>query len=888
MNKKLIGLLLALSVLVAMVLPAYAEEEIQQDEVQTATILEYLDISTVDEFLNFAQACRLDTYSIGLVVTLKRDIDLSGTEFSGVPIFSGHFNGDGHEIKGLEITGDGSYQGLFRYLTTLATVHDLKVEATVAPGGSANYVGVIAGENFGSVTDCAVVADVSGNSYVGGIVGVNGVSGLVEDCHVRGHIVGTHQVGGIAGENLGIIRGCTNRAPVNKEAKDNAVDLSDITLEALTGSESVDTSTDIGGIAGRSTGVIRKCNNHGSVGYPHIGYNVGGIAGTQSGHIVDCNNFGVVNGRKEVGGIVGQMEPVAYIEFSEDAIQMLKVQLDEMSGLVNKTAANAGGSAGAMVGQIGALQDQTDTAVEALESLITGDITDMDAILAAQNTLTSALTQMPGTVEKIAAAAQSMVGGLGRDLNKISEHIGVMAETLNGASENLGGTVTDISDLDTEELLAGKILSCYNCGAVTGDLNVGGIAGAMAFENDIDVLEDWDISGNESANFDSNIRAVVLRCENYGEVTGTKQYVGGIVGWQTLGLVKASVWSGKVVGTGAGYVGGISGYSIGYIRGSYAKGDISGNTCVGGIAGAATVITDSVAAVRIGDASEKFGAVLGIRQISYRQEEEPVSGNYYLLIDEDIGAIDAINYSGQAQPVTLEEFKALSSVPHIMRRATVSFVFEDGTTHDIMLNLGTALEAAKIPEVPYKHGFTGEWEGLSEADLSHVLYDMTFTVRYGPHGRSIQSLTEENGKPVVLAEGLFGFDAGMDIGMEPDQPALGEDAVLLRTETLLLSGETEVTAIHRLIPEEDDLESLKVWILGGDGVWRKVAHTVNGSYLVFDWSEEDVSYALVREDAPIGTVYHLAAAGVLLLVVIIVTICLKSKKKKQVTEEKCE
>ena len=889
MNKKLIGLLLVLSILVALVLPAYAEEGMQDDEIQTTTILEYLEISTADEFFTFAEACRLDSYSVGLVVTLKRDIDLTGTAFSGVPVFSGYFNGDGHEIKGIEITGDGSYQGLFRYLTSVATVRDLKVEATVTPGGSANYVGTIAGENLGVIIDCAVVADVSGNSYVGGIVGVNGVSGLIEDCLVRGYIVGTHQVGGVAGENLGIIRGCTNRAPVNMEAKDNAVDLSDITLEALTGSEAVDTSTDIGGIAGRSTGVIRKCNNHGSVGYPHIGYNVGGIAGTQSGHIVDCNNFGVVNGRKEVGGIVGQMEPVAYIEFSEDAIQMLKVQLDEISALVDKTAANAGGNAGAMVGQIGALQGQTDTAVEALESLITGDITDMDAILAAQNTLTSALTQMPGTVEKIAAAAQSMVGGIGRDLNKISEHIGAMTETLNEASENLGGTVTDISDLDTDELLAGKILSCYNCGAVTGDLNVGGIAGAMAFENDIDVLEDWDISGNESANFDSKIRAVILSCENYGEVTGTKQYVGGIVGWQTLGLVRASVWSGKVDGTGADYVGGVSGYSIGYIRGSYAKGDISGGTCVGGIAGSATVVTDSIAAVRIGGATERYGAVLGIRQTSdQHQEEDPVAGNYYLLIGNDIGAIDAINYSGQAQPVTLEEFKALSAVPHIMRRATVSFVFEDGTTHDIMLNLGTALDKAKIPDVPYKHGFTGEWEGLSDADLSHVLYDMTFTVRYGPHGRSIQSLTEEGGKPVVLAEGLFGFDAGMDIAQETDQPVLGEDAVLLRAETLLLSGETEVTAIHLLIPEREEPELLKVWILDWNGAWREVTHAVSGSYVVFDWSAEDVSYALVREEAGFGTVYYLAAAGVLLLAVVIVTVCLKSRKKKRNAEEKCE
>jgi len=888
MNKKLIGLILVLTLIAASVLPAYAQEEEQSEGVDTVIETlepQFLDISTVNEFLTFAEACRLDSYSIGLVVTLKRDIDLTGTEFSGIPIFSGYFNGDGHEIKGVHIAGDGSYQGLFRYLTAAATVSDLKLEANVFPGGSANYVGVIAGENLGRITKCAVVADVSGNTCVGGLVGSNGVSGMIVDCTVRGYVSGTHQVGGIAGENLGTVRGCTNHASINIEAKDNGVDLSDITLEAISGSEAVNTATDIGGIAGRSTGVIRKCNNHGSIGYAHIGYNVGGIAGTQAGHIADCFNFGVVNGRKEVGGIVGQMEPVAYIEFSIDAIQMLKEQLGEISGLVDKASANASGGAGAVVGQIGALQDQADTAVDALETLITGDLTDMDAILAAQNTLTSTLTQMPDTVERIAGAAQSMVGGLSRDLDLISEHIGAMTETLNEASENIGGTVTDISDLDTEELLAGKVLRCYNRGAILGDLNVGGIAGAMSFENDMDVLEDWDVSGEGSANFDSKIRAVILSCENYGTVVGSKQYVGGVVGWQTLGLIRSSGWSGKVECTGANYVGGISGFSIGYIRSSYAKGEITGSTYVGGIAGLGAVVTDSVAAVRICEATEKFGAILGIHQAPDQQEEQPLSNNHYLLIGEDIGAVDAISYDGQAQSVTLDGLRSLPEVPYIMRVVTVRFVFEDGDPLDIMLDLGDPLEPGKIPQVPNKHGFTGEWEGLSDADLSHILYDMTFNVRYAPHGRSVQSLDEEDGKPVVLAEGLFGFEAALDIAQEQGAPELSERETLLRTGNLQISGEAEVTAIHLLLPEGADPELMKMWVRNGEGVWRVVSHRISGSYAVFEWSADDVSFALTGEEARFGTVYYLAAGGALLLIVIVVTLTVRSRKKKRIAEE---
>lgn len=875
------------AVLLSIAVPVYAAEE---EETETSEVIEsvFLDISNVEEFLAFAEACRLDSYSIGLVVTLKQDIDLTGTGFSGIPVFSGYFNGDGHEILGLDITGNGSNQGLFRYLTSSATVADLKIEGTVRPGGSANSVGLITGENLGTIKDCSVIADVSGNSYVGGIAGTNGVSGIIEDCEVRGHIDGTHQVGGVAGENLGTIRYCTNRAPINTEAKDNSVELSDITLEALTGSEAIDTSTDIGGIAGHSTGVIRKCNNHGDVGYAHIGYNIGGIAGTQAGHIANCMNFGAVSGRKEVGGIVGQMEPIAYIEFSVDAIQMLKEQLAEISGLVDKASANASGGAGAVVGQIGALQNQTKTAFDALETMITGDLTDIDAILAAQNTLASALTQMPGTVEQIAGATQAMVGGLGRDLKIVSEHIGIMTETLNEASENLGGTISDISDLDTDELLTGKILGCFNRGDILGDLNVGGIAGAMAFENDIDVLEDWSSSGEESVNFDSKIRAVILGCENYGMVAGGKQYVGGIVGWQTLGLVRSSFWSGKIDGTEASYVGGISGFSVGYIRSSYAKGEITGDTYVGGIAGLATVVTDSVAAVRIDGASEKYGGILGVHQESDMQGDEPLFNDHYLLIGKDIGAIDGISYYGQAQPATLESFEGLPDLPHIMRRVTVRFVYEDGTSHDIKLDLGAALETTKIPQVPYKHGFTGEWEGLSVADLSHILYDMTFNVRYGPHRKAMQSISEENGKPIVLTEGLFGFDAGLDVTEEQATLVLDEESVLLRSGSLLLSGESEVTAVHLLLPEGEDPESMKVWVMDGSGSWRNVSHKISGSYAVFDWSAEDVSFALTREGSWFAPVYYAVAAGAILLVVIVVAVAVRSRKKKSIADEASE
>ena len=60
-------------------------------------------------------------------------------------------------------------------------------------------------------------------------------------------------------------------------------------------------------------GIIEKSINRATVGYPYTGYNVGGICGRTIGRIYDCENYGLIQGRKDVGGIAGQMEPLIII-----------------------------------------------------------------------------------------------------------------------------------------------------------------------------------------------------------------------------------------------------------------------------------------------------------------------------------------------------------------------------------------------------------------------------------------------------------------------------------------------------------------------------------------------------------------------------------------------
>ncbi len=144
------------------------------------------------------------------------------------------------------------------------------------------------------------------------------------------------------GENLGTVTSCTNRSKVNTVLEETDADLEDLELsaEALVTSEPEtirhDTTTDTGGIAGCSSGTLQGCRNEEQIGYPHVGYNVGGIVGRSSGYMEGCHNQGAILGRKDVGGVTGQMIPNIRLIFSPDTIAQLRSELDGLNSQINR------------------------------------------------------------------------------------------------------------------------------------------------------------------------------------------------------------------------------------------------------------------------------------------------------------------------------------------------------------------------------------------------------------------------------------------------------------------------------------------------------------------------------------------------------------------------
>lgn len=331
------ALLTVLALLCTLTLPAAAASD-------TVTI------ATVQDLIDFSKQCTRDTWSQGITVELTADLDLSGSDFTPVPIFQGTFHGNGHTISGFSFEKKGSKTGLFRTLTASAVVEDLTVEGDLAPQGSASQAGLLVGENYGTVSRCAAQGSVSGQEDIGGLVGLNGESGCIQSCTSAAAVTGVTNVGGITGQNLGTVENSSNTGEINTQADQ-------------------ETPTSVGGIAGLSRGTIRGCTNSGAIGYQHVGYNMGGIVGLQSGEISNCSNTAPIQGRKDVGGIAGQFEPNTSLTYGPSPSQQLTNslsslfdQLEHFTNQLNDMVSRGVDDAQAIHDSLSAIQDRTHAA----------------------------------------------------------------------------------------------------------------------------------------------------------------------------------------------------------------------------------------------------------------------------------------------------------------------------------------------------------------------------------------------------------------------------------------------------------------------------------------------------------------------------------------------
>ena len=1119
-------------------------------------------ISTADELIEFSKLCRLDSWSKGKEFVLTTDIILTGKDFTSIPIFSGTFDGQGHSIKGVSVTGVTG-RGLFSIISENATVKNLNAVGIVRPSGSESSIGGIAGTNKGVIYNCRFSGKVAATNTVGGIVGENTSTGSVLKCTAAGTVDGEKFTGGVVGNNSGNIVQSINAASVNTTNEEKKHSLEDIDLSTLTDVESytkkssssdeTSSATDTGGIAGYSTGTIFSCENSGSIGYPHVGYNIGGIAGRSSGLIMNCNNYGHLNGRKDIGGIAGQMEPYLVVNINPDNMTELKDELEKLTNLIdtaiNETNDDSLAINSTVESASGYLQSATDSAdniqqkltdygdhvtseidrtsaviSDAIERLdkITGLIPDAtnslsigsdrlseafdglsgtqkytddsvdrlkklsdtikeasdkandaskkigdglkavadslhnsasdgstgismgftlvedgleelsdatkgisDAIKAISDILSGGgdippdisneLSDLADSIAKASDAlgdiswgVQEIIDSVDLDSDKIydglvgaSDGIKALSEAISGTDEstdsiktildntadtgkdvnssfghfsdaftaftnttdiftdisnqtselfdflngvetveigtpddsikddtenlfssltsfidamntlnvqasNAGVTLSDnlvkindqtyvvsdiitdmldiddeedyikdTSDVDTDKIKNGKVYKCTNYGTISGDLNIGGIAGQMAIEYDFDPEDDISSKTDSPLNQKLETKAAAIKNTNYGEVIAKKNCAGGIAGQMSLGVVKNCSAFGKVTSESGDYVGGISGKSSAKIINCYAKALLLGRNYIGGIAGSADTVMDCYSLVDITDSQSYFGAISGTTDGEFE-------GNYF--VSDELSGLNGASYKGAAEPIPYQQLISIPNIPEEFRTFTLKFIADDNVVDKIEFSYGDTIDESELPAIPAKDNCYAKWNYDSLEDL-HI--DKEIEAEYFTVIKNVRSDDcRDGGKPIWLAEGIFTEDDTLPVrqneyvNQTPPIIFLMDKTKLCESWTLTVPNDNSETHNLRYLVNAESKRDPEIYVKNSSGEWEKAETRHIGSYLCFEASGDSPEILAVYKTLNIFLIAVTAAGVVIIILVIIFSARAVRKKKK--------
>ena len=298
-NKKVWrAILISLVVLYLIVFPAQAKYSggsgTADDPYQIATADDVMLLGETsedyDKYFTLTADIDLDPNLPGRKVFERAVIapDVEGKQYFQGTAFTGTFDGNGKRISRLTIDG-GSYLGLFGLLDDAARISSLAVEAADV-SGIGDYVGGFASWNRGIISNCHSTGTVSGDMYVGGLVGRNAYyhsgtepwvvySGVISMSYSTGTVSGDVYVGGLVGGNSG------------------GTGVSYSTADVSGGSN-------VGGLAGKNEGGnVDHCYSTGNV---RGSWNVGGLVGhNPTGRVVYCYSAGGVSGGRNAGGLVG-------------------------------------------------------------------------------------------------------------------------------------------------------------------------------------------------------------------------------------------------------------------------------------------------------------------------------------------------------------------------------------------------------------------------------------------------------------------------------------------------------------------------------------------------------------------------------------------------------
>ncbi len=264
-------------------------------------------------------------YFEGKTVTLAADIDLAGDPSSGknpwtpigteteeqdVTAFLGTFDGAGHTVSGIYVSGTANGSGFFGTLAGEAELKNLTVSGTVISNdlSTSGLVGRVPFQGSKClITDCVNNCSVTSSyTHVGGVIGYNGGCDIVR-CVNNGAVVlngrsGNTGIGGVVGSlTYGDVDQCVNTGSVTLNLSGEGTNLNAVNAGGIAGLMNSESADDTSVTNSYNRGDVSNNNGKTDAGS-------GGIVG-KTDCVADIHNSystGVIRGTAgSTGGIVG-------------------------------------------------------------------------------------------------------------------------------------------------------------------------------------------------------------------------------------------------------------------------------------------------------------------------------------------------------------------------------------------------------------------------------------------------------------------------------------------------------------------------------------------------------------------------------------------------------
>jgi len=243
---------------------------------------------------------------------------IADSDFNEDVEFRGTFDGNGYEIDGLTIDrANENHVGLFGAIGEPAVLTNVGLTNVDVTGN--RYVGGLVGataDEFGSQTPTIkqsyVTGDVTGESDVGGLVGWMFL-GSIENSYSTADVAGEMQVGGLAGtteDNTVTTSYATGTVTADDRRVGGLVGFTgstDVSMCYATGDVNAETADEVGGLVGDNVGKISASYATSTV---TGGSSVGGLVGDHFGEINTSFADSTVEAtadNAQIGGLVGTL-----------------------------------------------------------------------------------------------------------------------------------------------------------------------------------------------------------------------------------------------------------------------------------------------------------------------------------------------------------------------------------------------------------------------------------------------------------------------------------------------------------------------------------------------------------------------------------------------------